>query len=120
MADVTGTSYIQMDGFMLESKDGQASLDFGGVERAPVYANKRLLGPAEKAVACTVGSTLAHTAITDVAKINNAKNVTITFITDTGKRYVVRNAFCTKPCKLAASDNGDLEVEFMGQPAVEA
>lgn len=116
---VTGTSFIQADGLMLESKDGQASLDFGGIESQAVYANKRLLGFSEKAVASTVGSTLAHTAATsaDLIALKDKKNITITFITDTGARYVVRGAKMTKPPKLSG-DAGDVEVEFMGQPAV--
>jgi len=116
MADVTGTLILQMEGLSLQSKEGTASLDFGGKERSPVYADGGLLGPSEKSVAATVSGTLAHTATTDVDKINAAKNVTLTVIADTGKRYVVRNAFTTKPCKLSG-DSGDLEVEFMGQAA---
>jgi len=119
MPDVTGTSIIQMDALSLQSKDGEASIEFGGKERTAVYADGTLLGPAEKAVAATVSSTLAHTSQTDMAKLSNAKNVTITVITDTGKRYVVRNAFATKPAKLSGSE-GDVEVEFMGQPAQDA
>lgn len=119
MADVTGTSIIQMDGLSLSSKEGEASLDFGGKERTAVYADGVLLGPSEKTVAATVSSTLAHQSTTDMVKLSNAKNVTITFITDTGKRYVVRGAFATKPAKLSGSE-GDVEIEFMGQPAVDA
>lgn len=117
--DVTGTCFIQADGLALESKDGEASLEFGGKERQAVYANGRLLGPSEKAICATVGSTLAHTAVTNMDALAKAKNITITFITDTGKRYVIRNAFATKPPKLSG-DSGDIEVEYMGQPAVES
>jgi hypothetical protein len=114
---VTGTCIIQQDGMSLRSKDG-AKLAMGGKERTAVYADGLLLGPSEKPIASTVTATLAHTADSDLISINDAKNVTLTFLCDTGKRYVVRGAFCTKPCELTGGE-GEVEVEFMGQPAAE-
>lgn len=118
MAQVTGTLILIMDGQSLRTQDG-AKLELGGKERTEQYADGVLLGFSEKPVAASVTATMKHTSDTDLQKIADAKNVTLVLIADTGKRYTVRGAFSTKPPTLTGGE-GEVEVEFKGQPAIES
>lgn len=117
MSQVTGVCIIKMDGAALRTKEG-ATLNFGGNERTPVYADGVLTGFANKPMAATVSGTLAHTANTDVEGLRNAENVTLVFECDTGVSYLVNEAFLTTPPELTGGE-GDMTVEFAGQPATQ-
>lgn len=113
---VTGVCIIKMDGGTLRTKEG-ATINFGGVERTPQLADGRLIGYSEKPAPATISGTLAHTADTDVEALKNASNVTLVFQCDSGPGYLVREAFLTAPPELTGGE-GDLSVEFTGQPSV--
>lgn len=115
MAKFTGVCIIKLDGNTLRTKPG-ASLSFGGFERTPVYANGALAGYTEEAVAATVSGTIAHGSDTDVALLTNAVDVTLFFQCDSGPEFQVRQAFASTPPELTGGE-GDLTVEFMGNPA---
>ena len=53
MSQVTGVCIIKMDGAALRTKEG-ATLNLGGNERTPVYADGVLTGFANKPMAATV------------------------------------------------------------------
>ena len=116
--NVTGVCILRMDGLSLRSKEG-AKLSYGGKERTPQYADGVLVGPSAKPVAATVTASLVHCSDSDLQAIADAENVTILFETDTGKKYTVRAAFSTKPPELTGGE-GEVAVEFAGQPAFES
>ena len=118
MSQVTGTVVVRLNGNTLRSESG-AKLDLGGFERTDRYADHSLLGYSQKPIASMCSCTLAHTAQTDLQAIMDTVDATLIFETDTGKRYTIRNAFCTKPPTLTGGE-GQVEVEFKGQPAVES
>jgi hypothetical protein len=115
---VTGTVLIRMNGRSLRSKPG-ATLSMGGFERTDQYADHELLGYSQKPIASSITATLAHTIQTDLQAIMDAVSVTLVFETDTGKKYTIRNAFCTKPPELSG-DEGGVAIEFKGPPAIES
>lgn len=117
MAQVTGTVIVKMNSKSLRSKEG-AEMDLGGFSREAVYGDNELIGFARKPKAASVKATLAHTSATDLQALADAENVTIIFQTDTGKTYTIRNAFAVEPPTLKGG-SGDVEIEFMGKPAVE-
>lgn len=117
MALVTGDLIAKMDGESLRLKQKSGELDFGGFEREAVMADLEVVGPMQSAVPSKFTGTLVHTSQTDLAKLRDARDVTLIIQTDTGKQYTMRNAFLTKPPVVKAG--GDVDVEFAGKPAVE-
>ncbi len=115
---VTGTIVIKMNGKSLRCKEGAGELDFGGYEREAVIADGEVIGPTQKPAPAKVKGTFVHTNDTDMAELADARDVTILFITDTGPKYTVRNAFSTKPPVLKAG--GEIDHEFAGKPAVKS
>jgi len=113
MAKLTGIAVVRQDGQSLRMKD--AELDIGGMERETKFADGRRVGYIEKPTAAKVKGTLIHGSDTDLFKIRDAASVTITFVTDTGVTYTVRDACSTKPPTLKSE--GESEVEYEGEPA---
>lgn len=117
MAQVSGTIVVKMNGRSLRS-DAKSTMSLGGKERDAKYADHDLLGFCEKPIAASLKGTLYHTAESDLQGLADARNVTITFETDTGRVYTIRNAFSTKPPELTGGD-GEISIEFMGHAAIE-
>ncbi len=118
MSQVTGTVVVRKNGRSLRSK-ANATLVLGGVERTEQYADHGLAGYSQKPLASVITATLIHTAQTDLQDIMDTVDATIIFETDTGKRYTMRNGFCTKPPELTGGE-GEVSVEFKGQAAIES
>lgn len=116
-ATVTGTVIIRIDGASIRSKAG-AKLTMGGEERTPVYADGQLIGYSTKPVGAMVTATLAHTSTSDLAALRDITDSSLIFETDTGVRFSIRGAFLTKPPELTGGE-GDVAVEFCGQPSVQ-
>ncbi len=106
-----------MNGLSLRS-DAKASMSLGGFERKDRYADHTLLGYSQTPIAAEIKCNLLHTVQTDLQSIMDATDVTIMFETDTGRRYTMRNAFCTKPPELTGGE-GECSVEFKGHAAIE-
>ena len=115
MAQVTGIVKIFVNGSLQRSKEG-ATLDMGGKERSDVVGHA-VYGYTEKVVASACKFTLAHTADTDLAELNDMVGATLKFETDVGISYLITNAFMIKPCSLGSG--GDVSCEMHGEPAVE-
>ncbi len=118
MALVTGSITVLINGKSILMKEGEGELETGGFEREAVMADRTVIGPKEKPVAATCKGTAIHTSDTDILLINEMRDGTIVFKTDTGKTYVISHAFTTKPCSIKAG--GDMSVEFAGPAAVES
>jgi membrane-associated protease RseP (regulator of RpoE activity) len=112
---VTGTVIVNIDGQSIRSM-ADASIMLGGFERKSRVADGRTIGFSETPIASKISCKLIHTSLSDLDKINNLRDGTITFVTDTGVVYTVANAFCTKPPELKGGDS-EVTVEFEGQPA---
>lgn len=116
MAKVTGIVKVYINAQLQRSKEG-ASLKFGGHERAAVVGHS-VYGYAEKPVASEITFTLADMADTDLIAINDTVDATVRFETDTGKVFLITEAWVSEPVELAGGE-GDVSVTMMGQPAVE-
>lgn len=117
MSQVTGRVYIKVNGNLLETKEGAKLSNISGVERTEVVGND-VYGYVEKAVAPTIECTIVDKAslkIKDIAAITDA---TCTFETDTGKTYIVRNAWCASAPSLTGGE-GDVECKFVGHACEE-
>ncbi len=108
---VTGLVYIYVDGKLLKSKEGAKLSNISGVSRSAVTGH-RVYGFAEKVEVPTVECKLADQADLSLAEVGAIKDSTVTFETDSGKRYILRNAWCSNGIDLTAGE-GDVDVVFM-------
>jgi hypothetical protein len=113
---VTGTVVVRLDNKSIRSKSG-AKLSLGGLERSPEYADGVLIGYSARPIAATVTCTLVLTTTSDLDAINRSANSTILFECDNGITYMIANAFSVKPPEITGG-NGEVSVEFSGQPSV--
>jgi len=113
MAKLSGNAIVRMDGLSLRMKE--AEIDLGGFERTSKFADSKRVGYTETPTAAKVSGVIIHGADSDLFKVRDAQSVTITFVTDTGVTYTVRDAMCSKPPVLKS--DGESDIEFEGEPA---
>lgn len=118
MAQVTGRVYIKVNGKLLRSKDGAKLSNIGAVERTPVIGHE-VYGYVEKTVAPSIECTLADTADLKLKEIHAIVNATCTFETDTGKIYILREAWTESALSLTGGE-GEVECKFTGVACEEA
>ena len=114
MTQVTGRVFISLGGQRLRSKEG-ASLDIGGIERAPAESDAGVDGFTERMTAPKVDCKINHTAQT---KLKDLQDFTgnMAFETDTGRVYTLVNAWCAKPPRL---EKGEVTLEFSATECLE-
>lgn len=108
MAQVTGRVFITLGGKRLASKEG-AKLIYGGVERETVIADTGVVGYQEKVSAPGVECTIAHTPDVSLDELSNTNDATLSFDTDSGKSFVLSNAWLAKPLEL---EKGEVKLTF--------
>lgn len=119
MSQVTGRIFIKIDGELQRSKPG-ASLTFGGKTREPVVGDDSVHGFKEVLAAPLIEATFSDTAQLSLKKIADITDATITFETDTGKTYIVRNAWQNGDPPKLTGDGGEVAVQFAGISCEEA
>ena len=115
MTQVTGRVFISLSGQRIRSKEG-ASLETGGIDREAAISDAGVDGYTEKVTAPKVDCKINHTDATSLTDIQAFADETLTFETDTGRIYTLRNAWCSKPPKL---EKGEVTLEFMGVECIE-
>lgn len=115
MSQVTGKVYITINGMRLRSKEG-AKLNTGGIEREPAMSDSGVDGYSEKTAAPQVDCTINHTADVSLQEIQNFKDGTLTFETDTGAIFTLKDAWCAKPPELT---KGEVSLVFQATECLE-
>lgn len=115
MAQVTGRVFITVAGNRIASKAG-AKLMLGGLSREAVVADSGVVGYTEKPEVPGVECVLAHTADVSLADYQTMTNVSISFDTDTGKSFVLSNAWCANALEL---EGGEVRLTFNAMTAKE-
>ena len=110
MGQLSGNAIVRMDGKSLRVKD--AEIELGGFERESKMADMKRVGFTKKPMPGLIKGTIIHGKDTPLRAIAAAEAVTISFTTDTGDAFVLRDACCTKVVKLKS--DGEAEVEFEG------
>lgn len=110
MAQVTGRVFITIAGKRITSKEG-ATLKYGGIEREAVVADAGVVGPMEKIVAPEINCVIAHTKDVSLKEIQAIQDATISFDTDTGRSFVMRDSFFASGLDLS---KGELQLKFQG------
>lgn len=112
---VAGKAFVTINGKRLRSKEG-ASLETGGIEREAAISDSGVDGFMEKNTAPKVDCKVSLTDDVRLADIQNFKDGTLIFETDTGRVYTLTNAWCAKPPKL---EKGEVTLEFGAEECLE-
>jgi hypothetical protein len=107
---ITGKAIIRVDGQELRSADG-ATLNFGGEKREPKVGSGKVYGFSAETVAPELECQIYHTADTSLKALAAIVDATITFDTDTGKQFLLREAFVTDVPSLKTKD-GTVDLKF--------
>lgn len=108
MAQVTGRVYITVAGKRLRSKEG-AKLKYSDFSREGVTADTGVAGYKEKTEVPEVECTIIHAADVSLKEIGAIKSATISFDTDTGKSFVLTEAWVMGALELGG---GEVSVKF--------
>lgn len=114
MAQVTGITFVKVDGELLRTKEG-AKLMMGGRE-ATMQVGHSVYGPAFKTVPAELEFSIAHVGGDDLIGMQLKTNSTLEFITDTGDTYMMKNATCMNPTELTGGE-GEATFKFAGNAA---
>ena len=110
---VTGRAFIKLEGKILPTANG-AKLNYGNAERAPVIGDQGVRGYAVKPVAPQIEATIQHANDISLDTLAKTQDTNITFECDSGKTFVLRNAWLANALELTANESGDLPVTFNG------
>ncbi len=112
MSQITGRAFIKHNGKLLRSKAG-AKLNLGGVQRNTVKGDTGVHGFSEETAEPSIECTISHGADTSLSELADITDASITFETDTGKVYILRNAWVESPPELTAGE-GEVPLRFVG------
>jgi len=110
MAQITGKVRVRVDGEELKTV-GNGSGTTGGVNRSVVKGGGRVHGYTEEVQEPTVSFTVAHQKGVSVRRLANLTGATVLIETDTGERFIYRDAWTTEPPELN-HDNGEISVSM--------
>ena len=108
MGQNTGRAFVTVAGKRLATKEG-AKLNTGSPERTGEIGDIGVLGYTEKDTIPFVECTIKHSADTSLSELSAMVDVVISFDTDTGRSFVLRNGWCAKSLEM---DKGDVAVRF--------
>jgi len=118
MSKIHGQATIRINGQVYESEDG-ASLTPGGLKNNPrmtgqkFYYNQTYI----PAVVTMTTPVLGTTSLRDLQEIAQAE---ITFASDNGRIWIIRNAAQTGDVNMSGgADGGKVQLTFEGEPAEE-
>lgn len=108
MSKKTGRAFISAAGQRLASLPG-AELDIGAYERKAVLGDAGVLGYTETPTVPSVDCTIQHDADTLLQEFGDMVDVNVSFDTDSGKSYVLRNAWRAGTVKMS---KGEVKLRF--------
>ncbi|SED37020.1 phage tail tube protein [Pseudomonas anguilliseptica] len=108
-----GRATISYNGKRLRSKQG-ASLNLGGTGRTPEPLDDGSVGYVEATVAPELTCAIPLTQDLAVEELQNLVDANIVFESDTGKSWVIREAFTVDTLSVGT----EVSLKFSGQPAV--
>lgn len=113
---VVGQVRIKVDGDYLPTS-GEATMEIGGTSRENVPGDYDAGSFKEATMPAKCEVTLLYKEGVSLSQIRAIDNATITLETDTGKTWIMRNAYSTEPPSFG--QDGKAKVAFEGPPAEE-
>lgn len=111
----TGKVFIAMNGVRIRSKEG-ATLDMGGTRREASVSDAGVDGYTEANTVPRVECKVQHYAGMSLQDIQNFRDGTLVFETDTGSVFTMTPAWCAAPPKMA---KGEVDLVFEGAEVLE-
>lgn len=108
MSHLTGRATITAGGRRLPSKEG-AKLGLGNVKRSAEMGDAGVLGYKEAPTVPYVECTVEHSRDMSVQEFANMVDVTVSFDTDSGRSFVLRNAWQANELVM---DKGQISLRF--------
>jgi hypothetical protein len=108
MGQLTGRAFIAAAGKRLASKEG-AEIDIGALERKGQVGDTGVLGYTETTTIPYVECTLHHNADMSLQEYADMVDVTVSFDTDSGRSFVLRNAWRAGTVKMS---KGEVKLRF--------
>ena len=114
MNKVTGLCWIMVNGVKLHSEAG-ATLNPGGPIAKPAVSTSGFVGLfTDEIQAAKLKFKLMHTGDIDVVMLQQLRGVTLVFETDSGQRYLIRNAGTTDAIEFSKNS---VDMTMEGAPA---
>lgn len=113
---VVGQMKIKIDGASYPTS-GEATLDIGGAVREPVPGDYEAGAFKEMTKESKLEVTLLYKSNVSLASLRSIDNATVTAELDTGKTWIIRNAYCADA--ISFGQDGKAKVIFQGPPAEE-
>ena len=105
---LTGRAFITVRGKRLRSKEG-STLKYSDISREGQVADTGVAGFIEKVEIPGVECVIAHAADISLAEFQAIKDETISFDTDTGRSFVLSEAWCAGGIELS---KGEVKLTF--------
>nr|BDD45831.1 Mu phage tail tube protein GpM [Gammaproteobacteria bacterium] len=96
---ITGRAIINWNGKRLRSENG-ATLNPGGASREAKTGGGQVHGYMESDVPPSMECTVFHDKSLSLRELSDITDATVTFETDTGSQYILRDAWTTEPVAL--------------------
>lgn len=116
MGQVTGRVTITVAGNRLKSKNGATGRNFEGLTRTGVAADTGVAGYQEETAIPEVECVIVHDGKTSITELASITDATLSFDTDSGKSYVLRNAW---HCGGSELSKEELKAKFQAMKAEE-
>jgi len=107
---ITGKAKIKVNGKRLISESG-ATLNPGGFNRPPKTGGGEVHGYSEEDVAPSLECVVFHKKGMSITDLSDITDATVTFDTDTGVQFILRDAWTTEPAVLDAG-NGTVALKM--------
>lgn len=117
MEKAVGIAIVYANGKTYRTKPG-AKYNSGGFNRTLLVGDGQINSYTELPVPSMISGEFTCTSTTDIQELNDLVNATIIFAADTGQKYTVAEAVCSKPVELTAGE-GALAFEFQGKPGTQ-
>lgn len=103
MSKITGRATITVDGKRFKTDKG-ATLNPGGANRTAIVGGGGVHGYQEEDVAPSIECTVYHHKDVSLRELSDITGATVLFETDTGKQWILRDAWTSEPAALNAGD----------------
>lgn len=115
MSQYTGRATVTINGRRLRSKEG-AKLNVGGIERDPAMSDSGVDGYTEKFTNPQVDCSINHSRDISLKSIQDFKDGTLLFETDSGSVFTIKDAWCAKAPEMS---KGEVSLVFQGTECIE-
>lgn len=118
MSKISGRATVRIDGTFYDSLPG-ASITPGGIQNTD-QAGMWEVHHSEALIPAVMSASFPAKEGVSVASFQGKSGVEVTFVTDTGQTYIMRDAFVTNVVSLPVGGGGGyFPVEFKSNPAEE-